>query len=244
MRSFFLAAVLALTSCVHQPESSPTDQAPLDQHLAQFASLQNSGQWEALRTHFTKDATIQSPVTPQRSKVDRYLRAVAAEPYSVNFSGTETIYAFPGRAMTRSDAVLSAPGRFNLKEKVKVEWRLEDGYWRISRMAFSDWPAIVGTWKRSGLKQEGSIELRILPGGSYVIYTAEDYSAPAFRGRYRLEGNKITMADSSAFEASLFSAGEGSYLFMRTATGINFRKVEDANAWRTERFEGNWTSAY
>ena len=243
MRYLFLASVLALAACAHKAELPPREFIPFGERLANFAALQNSGRFEQLRTHFTKTATIQSPVTPQLADVDRYLRALTAEPYTLAIRQTEVVYSFPGRAMTQSDVVASAPARFNLQERLMVEWRLEDGHWRIARIAYADWPAIIGTWRRSGLKNEGSLELRVMPGGGYAVYTAEDYSAPAFRGRYRLEGNKITLADTSAFEARQFQSGEGSYIFVRSPTGITFRKAGDENTWRTERFDGAWTAA-
>jgi hypothetical protein len=241
MRSLSLLFALAVVSCASREIPPPTDSTPLDQRLAQFATLQNSGQYDALRSHFTKDAVIQSPITPQSADVDGYLRALAAEPYSVSFSDTEVVYAFPGRAMTRSQVKASAPGRFNLTERVTVDWRLEDEYWRIARIKYAGWPAIIGTWKRAGLRNEGSIELRVLPGDRYVVYVAEDHSEPAFQGHYRLEGNKIHLADSSAWNAKTFQRGEGSYLFVRTPTGMSFQKVNEANTWRAERFEGAWT---
>jgi len=244
MRYLLCVGVLALVSCASRETPAPADNTPFDQRLAQFASLQNSGQYDALRSHFTKTALIQSPVTSNLASPERYLRALAAEPFTLSFGKTETIYAFPGRAMTHSQVTASAPRRFNLNERVAVDWRLEDGYWRIARITYANWPPIIGTWKRSGLRQEGSIELRILPGGTYVVYTAEDYSAPAFRGQYRLEGNKIFLADTSAWEAKQFQSGEGSYIFLRTPTGVTFRKVDEANTWRAERFEGAWNASY
>lgn len=244
MRHFLPLAVFLLASCAAPEPLPPDDRTPFDQRLAQFAALQNAGKFDALRTHFTKTAKIQSPVTPQSATVDRYLRALAVEPFMITFSGTVTVYAFPDRAVTRSQMRASAPGQFQLTEQATIEWKREDGYWRMARVSLANWPAIIGTWRRSGLRMEGSIELRVLPDGSYVVYTAEDYSAPAFRGRYRLEGNKIFLADTSAWEARQYQGGEGSYLFVRTPTGVTFRRVDEANTWRAERFEGAWTAAH
>ncbi|MFZ4683295.1 MAG: hypothetical protein ACOYMS_12390 [Terrimicrobiaceae bacterium] len=238
-----LVYLAGLTACAHRNEPVVGEFIPFGERLAAFVSLQNSGRFDQLRTHFTRTATIQSPVTPQGAGVDLYLRALAAEPYTLTVKSTEVVYSFPNRAMTQSQVVASAPARFNLQERLTVEWRMEDGHWRIARMFYTDWPAIVGTWRRSGLKNEGSIELRVMPGGTYVVYTAEDYSAPAFRGRYRLDSNKITFADTSAYEAKQFQGGDGSYIFLRTPTGVTFRKVDDENPWRTERYDGAWSSA-
>ena len=78
---------------------------------------------------------IQSPLTPRAASAEKYLQALAAEPYHLAFSRTEVVYSLPRRAATRSDVVASAAGRFNLKERVTVDWRVEDGYWRISRIS-------------------------------------------------------------------------------------------------------------
>mgnify|MGYP002377604959 CR=1 FL=1 len=231
---------LLVASCAHEKPVAPIDPTPLDQRLGHFAAAQNAGKWEALRSYFAKDAMIQSPVTPRPVGVDAYLRALAAEPFQVTFSQTEIVYSFPGRAATRSDAVAMAPARFNLRERITVDWRLEEGSWRIARIVYPEWPAILGTWRRSGLRNEGSLELRILPGGTYVIYTAEDYSVAEFRGRYELDGNRITFTDTSSNDPKKFEAGPGSYMFLRTATGVNFRKVSDESSWRAERFDGAW----
>ncbi|CAN5516091.1 hypothetical protein BH09VER1_BH09VER1_45470 [soil metagenome] len=235
---------MGLVGCGHGPSTAPVEYVPFDQILSEVSALHNSLQLEGLKTHFTKDATIQSPLTPRGAGIDQYLSALKAEPYNLTFSKTEVVYSLSGQAATRSEASANSPGRFQLKERVTVDWKLEKGNWLISRVVFSEWPAVVGTWRRSGPKREGSIELRIQPGGKYVIYTAEDYSAPAFRGIYTLEGNRITLEDTSAFEAKLFSGGQGSYMFLRTPHGLQLTKVQDENPWRSERFEGEWSSAH
>ena len=215
---------------------------PFTERLKHFETLHNSVQIEDLRSYFTKEARIQSPLTPRSSGVDRYLSALKAEPYSLEFTKTEVVYSLPERVATRSEIAARAAGRFDLKERVIIEWRVKDGYWRIARISFSDWSPIVGTWRRSGLGREGSIELRILPDGNYLVYLAGDYSEPEFRGRYRLEGNSLVLEDSAAKDPQQLQRTEGRYRFVRTATGMDFRKVQDENPWRTERFEGLWTA--
>jgi hypothetical protein len=144
--------------------------------------------------------------------------------------------------VTRSVASANAQGRFSLRENVTVDWRLEDGHWRIARLRFTEWPVIIGTWRKAGRKNEGSLELRVMPGGRYVIYTGDDYSMPAFKGRYRLEGNRITFADTFSDNPREFQSAEGAYLFVREGQGMNLQKVNDGNTWRTERFEGSWSA--
>ncbi len=238
-----LICSLALVACAHREKMPVGDRVPFDQRLINFQSLHNSARTKELRAYFTKDAKIQSPLTPRLASPEKYLQALAAEPYYLAFTRTEVVYSLPRRAATRSDVLASAAGRFNLKERVTVDWRVEDGYWRISRILFSDWSPMVGTWRHSGLNREGTIELRVLPDGNYLVFLAEDSSAPAFRGSYRLEGNKIILSDTSSNDPQKLQSGEGSYLFLRTATGVDLRKVQDENAWRAERFEGVWSAA-
>ena len=238
-----LICSLLLVACAHREKLFIGDRVPFDQRLINFQSLHNSAQIKELRAYFTKNAMIQSPLTPRAASPEKYLQALAAEPYNLAFSRTEVVYSLPRRAATRSDLVASAAGRFNLKERVTVDWRVEDGYWRISRILFSDWSPIVGTWRHSGLNREGFIELRVLPDGNYLVFLAEDPSAPAFRGSYRLEGNRIIFVDTSSNDPQKLQSGEGSYLFVRTATGVDLRKVQDENTWRAERFEGVWSAA-
>ncbi len=244
MRHFLLLLLAAVAaSCAHRDPVAPaSDQVPFDQRLNQFAACHNSRQAEALRSYFTKDATIQSPVTPRSAGVAQFLSALAAEPYAIAFFNTETIYFLPGKAVTRSVGTASCSGKFNVKESVTVDWRLEDGYWRIARLRFVEWPSIIGTWRHAGLKGEGSIELRILPGGTYMVYVGDDYAMPAFRGRYRLESNRITFADTGSDNPRDFQPGEGRYTFVRSGNGVTLRKIEDENTWRTERFDGAWSA--
>ena len=233
---------LAMASCAHH-EVAPTDNTPLNQRLTTIAAMHNSGDAAAFKSYFAKGATIQLPATPRFANVDHYLQALAADPYTIAFSNTEIVYSLPGRSATRSVMTANSPGRINLQEQVTVDWVMEDGYWKISRIAVSDWPTIIGTWRRNGLKGEGTIELRILPGNTYLVYIGEDYTLPAFRGHYTLEGNKIIFADLSANEAKNYQAGSGSYIFTRTSTGMNFRRVEEGNTWRSERYDGDWILA-
>lgn len=237
----FLGALLA--SCAHRAAPPVADRIPFDQRLGNFQALHNDVQIEGLRAYFTKDASIQSPLTPRPAGVEKYLSALKAEPYQLTFSRMDLVYSLPSRAATRSEAVARAPGRFDLKERVTIEWRVAGGYWRIARIAFSDWSPMVGTWRRSGPGREGLIELRVLPDGNYLVFLAGDYSVPAFRGRYRLERNNVAFVDTSANDIQQLQSGEGSYLFVRTPAGMDLRKIQDENAWRAERFEGLWTAA-
>ncbi len=239
-----LVGCALLCACAHRERPFAGDRVPFDERLTQFQSLHNRSAIEELRLFFTKNATIQSPITPRPARVEKYLEALKGEPYQLVFTRIEVVYSLPRRAATRSDVLANAPGRFNLKERVTIDWRVEDGYWRISSIVFSDWSPVVGSWRRSGLQREGSIELRILPDGNYIVYVGGDYTAPQFRGRYRLEANKIVFTDTSSIDPQQLQGGEGSYLFVRTATGIDLRKVEDENSWRAERYEGLWSSVH
>lgn len=240
--SLFLGAlaVLLFSSCAHRQEPQSVDYTPLDQRLSEFAKLHNQRHYDALRAYFAKNATIQLPATPRSAGVEQYLRAAQSDPSTLSIGDTEIVYSFPGRSATRSALTIASSGQGTLREQLTVDWVLEDGCWRISRMVVTGWTPILGTWRRSGQRGEGSIELRILPDGSYLVYLGEDYLLPAFRGRYVLEGNKITFVDSSASDSRLFQAGSGSYVFVRTANGMTLRTIEENNTWRAERYEGAW----
>ena len=238
------AVVLAFSSCAHRPpEPVVTDPTPLDKKLEQFTSVQNRLKFEELRPFFAKDATVQSPITPRPVSADTYLKALAVEPFGLQFTNTEMVYGFPTRAVTRSDVVAGAPGKFNLKERVTVDWRLEDGSWRIARIVYPAWSSLLGTYRRGGLRNEGSLELRLMPGGKYTVYTAENFSAPEYRGDYVVDGNRLTLTDTGANEPRNFQGGAGVYVLTRTSTGMNFQKVAEDNTWRDERFEGLWMIA-
>lgn len=241
---FFVAvsvSTLLFSSCAHRPaEPEVTDNTPLDKKLEHFAATQNRLKFEELRPYFTRDATVQSPITPRPVGVDAYLRALAVEPFGVHFSNTEMVYGFRTRAVTRSDAVAGAPGKFNLRERVTVDWRVEDGSWKIARIVYPQWSSLLGTYRRSGLRNEGSLELRIMPGGKYTVYTAENYSMPEYRGDYTIDGNRLSLTDTGANEPRSFQGGTGVYTLTRTSTGMNFQKVSEDNTWRDERFQGDW----
>jgi hypothetical protein len=241
---FLLCLSLPLASCAHREARPIADRVPFDQRLSNFQSLHNRVQTEELRAYFAKDASIQSPITPRPGSVEKYLSALKAEPYQLEFGRTEVIYSLPRRAATRSEVTARAPGRFELKERVTVDWRVDNGYWRISRIVFSDWSPMVGTWRRSGPGREGLIELRVLPDGNYLVFAAGDFAVPAFRGRYRLERNNIAFADSSANDPQQLQTSEGSYRFARTPTGIDLSKIQDENPWRAERFAGLWVAGH
>lgn len=239
VRGFLLLMAGGLvSSCAHRPV--PVEFVDFDQQLATIAEFHNSGQYDALKTHFTKTATIRLPATPRTGNIDAYVEGLRNAPYTIKFGPTEVVYSMPGRATTRSTATIHAPARLNLQERLTIDWLLEDGYWKISRIAVADWSPIIGTWRRGGLKGEGSLELRIQPGGNYQLFVKDDYTMPAFKGTYTLEGNKITLTDTSSYDGSLYQPVPGSYLFVRTSSGLNFRKIDEENTWRSERFDGDW----
>lgn len=238
---FVLLAAGFVASCAHRPVQ--VEFVDFDQQLATVASLHNSRQYEALKTHFADAATIRLPATPRTGNINAYIEGLEKAPYTINFGATEVVYSMPGRATTRSTAAIHAPARLNLQEKVTIDWVLDDGYWKIARIAVADWSPIIGTWRRGSVKGEGSLELRIQPGGTYQLYVKDDFSMPAFKGTYTLEGNKITFTDTSSYDGSLYQPVPGSYLFLRTSSGLNFRRINEENTWRSERFDGDWMAA-
>lgn len=245
MRAFFvLAGAVLLASCAHQePEVHAVDPTSLGDRLSTVARTHNSARHEQFADQFAPNATIQLPASPRGASVEGYLAALNLDPYTISFSKPEMVYSLPSRAATRSLMTANAPGRFNIQERVTVDWVWVDGAWKISRIAVSEWPAIVGTWRRSGLKGEGSIELRILPGNTYAIYLGEDMAVPAFRGRYTLAGNRITFTDTSANEATRFESAAGTYTYIASGRGVNLTRIEEGSAWRKDRFEGDWTGS-
>lgn len=245
MRTFFvLVGAVLLASCAHrEPEVPVVDPTSLGDRLSTVARTHNSARHEQFADQFSKNATIQLPASPRGATVSTYLNALALDPYTISFTKPEMVYSLPTRAATRSTMTANSPGRFNIQERVTVDWIWEDGSWKIARIAVSEWPAIVGTWRRSGLKGEGSIELRILPGNTYAIYLGEDMAVPAFRGRYTLEGNRITFTDTSANEATRFESAPGSYTYIATGRGMTLTRIDEGNSWRKDRFEGDWNGS-
>ena len=143
---FLLLCSAALSACAHRERPPLGDRLPFDQRLIQFQSLHNNSKIDELRLPTSlrmRPSSRRSHHVP--ASVEKYLSTLKAEPYQLVFNRTEVVYSLPRRAATRSDVVATATGRFNLRERVTVDWRVEDDYWRISRLAFSDWSPIVGS---------------------------------------------------------------------------------------------------
>ncbi len=234
-------AVLVSSCAGRDPGSGAT--IPLDQQLSHFITLQNARSVDEMRTHLAPGAIIQSPVSQRGANVDRFLSAYAASAYTTTIHSTELIFSLPERAVTRSEVTVSQPGQYSMKEQMVVDWVFKDSAWRISRIRFPGWSSFLGTWRRAGARGEGSIELRLLPGDTYLVFLKDQTSLPAFRGKYTIEGNLVTLTDFSADDPSALDRGEGRYRITRTSTGASFVKVEDANIWRSERFDGPWTAS-
>ena len=233
---------LILFACAHRESPPLDDRIPFDQRLGQFQSLHNSSRTQELRAYFTKGAMVQSPLTPRPASVEKYLQTLAAEP--TKSISARRRWSIPCRGERPPQRGYGGCPRAVQLERARHRRLARGGrYWRISKIVFSDWSPIVGTWRRAGLKQEGSIELRLLPDGNYLVFLADDNLQPAFRGRYRLEGNRMMFADFSSKDPQQLQTGEGSYLFLRTAAGLDLRKVQDENPWRGERFEGVWQAS-
>ncbi len=131
---FPLLVCVLLGGCAHRERPFVGDRVPFDERLMQFQSLHNRVAIDDLRLFFTKSATIQSPITPRPATVEKYFQVLKGEPYQLVFTKVEVVYSLPRRAATRTDVLVSAPGRFNLRERVTIDWQVEDGYWRISRI--------------------------------------------------------------------------------------------------------------
>ena len=92
---FLLFLSVLLASCAHRGAPPVADRIPFDQRLGNFQALHNDVQIEGLRAYFTKDASIQSPLTPRPAGVEKYLSALKAEPYQLTFSRTDLVYSLP-----------------------------------------------------------------------------------------------------------------------------------------------------
>jgi len=241
------AMFAGLAGCGSTPEaplaSSYDEVVPLDRRLQEFAAANNRQAYDALGGFFAAGAKLQSPAMPRSGGAAEYTRTLASEPFRMEVSGTEILFANNFGAKTRSRVRLNSPARFTLEESLEVRWRFEDGQWRIYEMEFPAWSPILGVWRKAGPRGEPSMELRLVPGGQYLVYAERDRTLPTFRGRYRIEGSNLYLVDSSASVASNLNTEEGRYVVILSGTSADFRKVADENRWRSDRFEGGWTAA-
>lgn len=240
-----LVFAAALASCAHQEVEQVRYGValPLDQTLANFSHSFNAGQFDAVRPLFAKGALIQSPVTPNSAPLDTFLARAAQRRFQWNFTDTEILLSMRESARTRGLARMLSPGKFSILEAVTVNWQLEDGAWKISRIEFANWPPLLGEWKRSGLRGEPTILLTIQPGGTFSVSAEEDRTSPSLRGRYQLLANKIIFMDDLSSDPKRFKTGLGSYLFSSSGRTLTLSKVEDENSWRSDRFDGIWAVA-
>ena len=238
--------MLLLCACGSR-EADPLDSArppavPLDARLARFARLHTMRDIEGLRPFFATGAFLHSPMVPRGGNVDAYLRALLAEPFNMRVEDTRVLTADAKSARTRSRVQMFSPARFSLDERMDVQWVFEGGDWRIVRLEFPDWPRIVGVWKRAGLRGEPGLELRILPGGTYLIFADKDRSAPGFRGTWSWANGALTLSDSSALGRAALDGSPGVYAVVTTRSTAEFRLLADDNRWRSARFPGIWTA--
>jgi hypothetical protein len=244
-----LAGVLAvgvLWGCCASREAvqePPPPAKPIGQVLAEFAAAHGRRDLEGIRSHFAEGSRLRSPAMPRPGDPEGYLRAMLAEPFTMAVSGTEVLYANALGAKTRSRVRLSAPARFSIDGRLEVIWSLEDGRWKIREIEYPDWPMFVGTWRKAALRGEESIELRILPGGTYLVYAERDRTVPSFRGSYEATAGTISFTDTSASSSANLDTSEGRYAVVVSRTNADFRKISDSNRWRTDRFGGVWTAA-
>jgi len=237
-----LAPVL-LIGCASAPEVPQAPPEPIPSRLAAFAAAHARRDAEAIKSYFAAGGRAASPSMPKAASPDAYVKNYLADPFRLQIGQTEVLYSNEAGAKTRSRAHLSAPARFSLDEPLEVLWRFEGGQWKIVELEYPSWSAITGTWRKSGGRGEPSMELRVLPGGTYAVYAGADRSLARFRGRYTIESGTLTLVDSSAAEASDLDPSEGRYAVIVTRTNAEFRKISDENSWRSQRFEGIWTSS-
>lgn len=239
----------AFAGCASGPGDQPigpTSAAapiPLDARMQAFARLHGQRDFDKMSDYFAAQHRLQSPVLPHPGSGDAYIRGALSEPFSMEVSNTEILYATASGAKTRSRARVSAPARFALDEKLEAIWRFENGQWRITELEYPEWVPVVGTWRRAGGRGENSIELRVLPGGGYLIYADRDRSVPTFRGSYTFERGTLVMTDTSSAIAGSLDKSPGVYAVIAGRDRADFRKLSDDNRWRSERFEGIWSAA-
>ncbi len=237
---------LILVGCGSTPKPTAVpafeEVIPLDRRLQDFAAANNRQASEALGGFFAVGASLQSPAMPRSGGAADYTRSLLAEPFRMEVLGTEILFANNQGAKTRSRIRLNAPAKYALEESMEVRWRFENGQWRIYEMEFPSWSPVIGVWKKAGPRGEPSMELRLIPGGQYLIYAERDRTLPTFRGRYRIEGSNLYLVDSSASVASNLNTEEGRYVVIISGNSADFRKVADENRWRADRFEGGWTA--
>lgn len=235
---------LAMTGCSSTPKVAYPAEPPvaLNQKLKDFARLHNQRNFDALMPYFASGAVVQSPSMPRSGNGDQYIKRMLDEPFSLEVVQTDLVYSTPTTALTRGTAKVFSPGKYSMTERIDVNWVVENGDWKIRSLEYTDWSPLLGSWKKANLRGEPSIELRLMPGGNYLVFAANDRVNPTFRGKYAIEGNHITMADTGADDPRSLQTGEGVYVINRSGQTAFFRKLSDANTWRSERFEGDWAS--
>lgn len=246
-RLIIIGVLCALAGgCASQREAElpppPPPSKPIRQVLDEFAAAHGRRDSAGVSRHVADEATLKSPAMPRSGSLDQYLSAMLAEPFTMQVSGTEVLYANELGAKTRSRAKLTAPARFAIEDRLEVLWTIEDGQWKIREIDYPGWPPFVGTWRKAALAREASLELRILPGGNYLLYAERDRTIPSFRGTYSSGSGTITFVDTSASIASNLDPAEGRYAIVVSGSKADLRKISDSNRWRAERFEGIWSA--
>lgn len=216
---------------------------PLDRSLEQFAAFHARRDFSAMRAMLASQAVLDSPVMSAPGNAEAYIRAFQAEPFSLRVSNTEILYSTPRGAKTRSRVQAHRPASFSFNDKLDVVWQFEDGAWRISRMNYVDWSPMIGTWRRAGPRGQPSLELRILPGGNYLLFADRDRSYASFRGTYTIDRGTITLTDTSAADSSELDRSAGRYRFVVSGSRVDLKRIDDENGWRAERFDGLWSAA-
>lgn len=161
----------------------------------------------------------------------------------MDISDTRILTATDTSVQTRSRVALSSPARFRLEERLGVKWVWESGDWKIAELRYPDWPTLVGVWRRAGARGESPLELRILPGGTYLFYADKDRTQPSSRGTWAWEQGALTLRETVSQAGLPRDESPGVYAVVVAGGVAQFRLLADDHRWRSARLPGTWAAA-